>query len=679
MLILLTGQKDFPVIIFTPFHTLFTSYPSSRAPFLSTFAPAMISINNITVSFGGFTLYDGISFLINPRDRIGLAGKNGAGKSTLMKIITGDQRPTSGDIAIPNGCTIGYLKQDMATALGKTVFDETATAFAEIRQLETRIEWIGEQLTVRTDYESDEYMNLIQELNDANERLHVLDGGSIDAQIEQTLMGLGFERKDFTRLTDEFSGGWRTRIELAKILLQKPNVLLLDEPTNHLDIESIQWLEVFLKDYYGAVVIVSHDKAFLDNLTNRTIEISLGKAYDYKANYSRYLELRKERRETQLASAKNQQKFIDKTEQLIDKYRAKASKASFAQSLIKKLDKIEVIEVDDEDNQAIRFRFPPAPRSGKVVVEANNATKAYGEKTIFSNVDFQVEREDRIAFVGRNGEGKSTMVRMIMGEPATDGEVKTGFSVNVGYFAQDDADMLNPDKTVFETIDELAVGDVRKQVRGLLGSFLFSGDDVDKKVKVLSGGERTRLALCRLLLKPNNLLILDEPTNHLDMRSKDVLKQALLKYDGTLIVVSHDRDFLQGLTSKVFEFRHGNVKQHIGDVYEFLRTRQLDHLADLEQKSVFAKSAPVEKAEPAESDEHRQKQKVLNQLKNRISKVEEEIEKLEKEIKTIDEQLLDPAKYQELSADPAFFKNYEAKKTKLAGKMNEWEELNSQL
>ncbi|MGL4599890.1 MAG: ABC-F family ATP-binding cassette domain-containing protein, partial [Bacteroidia bacterium] len=438
----------------------------------------MISISNVTVSFGGFTLYDSISFLINPRDRIGLAGRNGAGKSTLMKIIAGHQRPTSGDIAKPNEFSIGYLQQDMATTLGKTVFEEASTAFHELRALEEKINWIGEQLTIRTDYESDDYMNLIQQLNDSNERLHVLDGGSVDAQIEQALMGLGFMRSDFDRLTDEFSGGWRMRIELAKILLQKPNLLLLDEPTNHLDIESIQWLEAYLKDYYGAVVLVSHDKAFLDNLTTRTIEISLGKTHDYKANYSRYLEMRKERRDTQISAAKNQQKFIDKTEQLIDKYRAKANKASFAQSLIKKLDKIEVIEVDDEDNNAIRFRFPPAPRSGTVVVEAAQAAKAYGEKTIFADVDFMIAREDRIALVGKNGEGKSTMIRLINGEPTTSGVVKLGFSVSVGYFAQDAADMLDPDKTVFDTIDELAVGDVRKQVRGLLGSFLFGGDDI---------------------------------------------------------------------------------------------------------------------------------------------------------------------------------------------------------
>jgi ATP-binding cassette, subfamily F, member 3 len=639
----------------------------------------MVSINNLAVSFGGFTLYDSVSFLINPRDRIGLAGKNGAGKSTLMKIIAGEQRPTSGEVAKPNGFTMGYLKQDMVATLGKTVFDETATAFAELRELETKIEWLGEQLTIRTDYESDEYMQLIQDLNDANERVQLLDGGSVDQQIELTLLGLGFERKDFGRLTDEFSGGWRMRIELAKILLQKPNLLLLDEPTNHLDIESIQWLEVFLVDYYGAVMIVSHDKAFLDNLTNRTIELSLGKANDYKANYSRYLQLRQERRDTQASAAKNQQKFIDKTEQLIDKYRAKANKASFAQSLIKKLDKIEVIEVDQEDSQSIRFRFPPAPRSGKVVVEAKELEKAYGDKVIFSDVDFMVEREDKIAFVGRNGEGKSTMIRLIMGEAATKGEIKPGFSVSIGYFAQDDADRLDPDKTVFEIIDEQAVGDVRKQVRGLLGSFLFRGDDIDKKVKVLSGGERTRLALCRLLLHPYNLLILDEPTNHLDMRSKDVLKQALLNFDGTMLVVSHDRDFLQGLTSKVFEFRGGRVKEHIGDVYEFIRNRKIESLSELEVKEAMKKASPVISELKTETEDHRQKQKEIGLIKNRILKAESDIQKLEAEIKKIDDQLLDPAQYDKVINDKSVFGRYEENKKKLEEKMVEWGKLNEEL
>jgi ATP-binding cassette subfamily F protein 3 len=664
------GRLAGPVFLHPP--------PQEKCKGMSTFAP-MISINSVTVTFGGEALYEDISFLINTRDRIGLAGKNGAGKSTMLKLIAGLQRPDGGEVARPNECTVGYLAQDLVATRGKTVFDETATAFAELRSLEKKIEHLGEQLTIRTDYESDDYMNLIQQLNDANDRLHVLDGGAVDQQIERTLMGLGFERKDFTRLTDEFSGGWRMRIELAKILLQKPNVLLLDEPTNHLDIESIQWLEAFLKDYYGAVVLVSHDKAFLDNITTRTLEISMGKIHDYKANYSRYLVLRKERREAQANAAKNQQKIIDKTEQLIDKYRAKANKASFAQSLIKKLDRMEIIEVDDEDNSSIRFRFPPAPRSGKVVVEAKELHKSYGDKVIFKDVDYHIEREDRVAFVGRNGEGKSTMIRLIMGEAATSGTVGIGHSVEVGYFAQDDADNMDPDRTVFQTIDDIAIGDVRKQVRSILGSFLFSGDSIDKKVKVLSGGERTRLALCKLLLQPRNLLILDEPTNHLDMRSKDVLKQALLNYDGTLIVVSHDRDFLQGLTSKVFEFRGGTVKQHLGDVYEFLRSRNIDNLADLElkdkQQAVFQAQKQQAKAEAAVNNAAPDDRKELRTLKSQLTKCEETIARLEAEIKAFDEALADPAKYQTIVSNQAEFSKYENKKKELEAQMQKWEEL----
>ncbi len=641
----------------------------------------MISVSNLTVAFGGFTLYDNISFMVGARDRIGLAGKNGAGKSTLLKIIAGNQRPDTGDISMPSGYTIGYLAQDMAHNLGKTVFDEASTAFQELKELERKIEYITEQLTVRTDYETDSYMDLINQLNDANERIVVLGGHAIEGEVEQVLRGLGFSHHDMHRLMDEFSGGWRMRVELAKILLRRPNALLLDEPTNHLDIESIQWLEEFLKTYEGAVILVSHDKAFLDNITTRTIEISLGKLHDYKANYSKYLVLRKERRETQLAAAKNQQREIEKTERLIDQFRAKSSKASFAQSLIKKLDRMEIIEIDDEDNSSIRFRFPPAPRSGKVVVEANQCVKYYDDKCILNKVDVMIEREDKVAFVGRNGEGKSTMIRMIMGEATTSGEVKQGFSVDAGYFAQDDADTMNPDKTVFETIDELALGDVRKQVRGILGSFLFSGDTVDKKVKVLSGGERTRLALCRLLLKPHNLLILDEPTNHLDLRSKEVLKQALMNFDGTLIVVSHDRDFLQGLTNKVFEFKGGQVKEHLGDVYEFIRSRKIDELSDLEKKtSPFTASKPEPKPAKNTIDEGaKEREKEVRQLKSRLVKKEEEIAQLEAFIKKFDEQLADPGKYQEIMNNKTAYAEYDQKRKLLEQCMEEWTALNEQI
>jgi ATP-binding cassette subfamily F protein 3 len=635
----------------------------------------MISVNQLSVEFGGTVLFDNVSFLVNAKDRIGLVGRNGAGKSTLLKILAGVKKLEAGAVSVQKNCTIGYLPQEMVHNSGKTVYDETETAFDEIKKLEQKIHDLSEQLNTRLDHDSTEYFDIIHQLHDANERFNLIGGYTRQADIEVVLFGLGFERKDFTRLTDEFSGGWRMRIELAKILLQKPDLLLLDEPTNHLDIESIQWLEEFLKTYYGALVMVSHDRAFLDSVTNRTIEISMGKIYDYKTNYSKYIQLRKERLEQQLAAQKNQEKYIEQTEVLINRFRAKASKASFAQSLIKKLDKLEMVEVDEEDSKTLHFRFPPAPASGKVVIEASNIKKQYDGKVVFSNVDFIVERKERIAFVGKNGEGKSTLSKIIVGEESHEGTLKLGHNVSIGYFAQNEAERLDQEKTVFQTIDDIATGEVRKNVRNLLGSFLFGGDTVDKKVKVLSGGEKSRLAMCRLLLQPYNLLVLDEPTNHLDMRSKDVLKNSLLKYDGTLIIVSHDRDFLQGLSNKVYEFRNGSVKQHIGDVYDFLNARKIASLAELEVK---VKKPVVEEIKINNKEvykEKKQEDKELRTIKNQITKSEREIERLEKEIKEIDDKLMHPEEYQAILNDKSVFAKYEELKKQLAKELENWEKL----
>lgn len=640
----------------------------------------MVSINEITVNFGGRTLFEEISFLINKQDRIGLAGRNGAGKSTMLKIIAGEQGCDSGEVTKPNSCTIGYLPQDMTHQPGKTIFDETASAFTEVQMLEKKIAHVNEQIATRTDYESEEYMQLIHDLHDYSERMNHLGGYSLHADIESTLLGLGFERTDFNRMTEEFSGGWRMRVELAKLLLRKPDLLLLDEPTNHLDIESIQWLEDFLKNYFGAVLMVSHDKAFLDNITTRTIEITMGRIYDYKANYSKYLLLRKERKESQIAAAKNQQKYIDKTKVLINKFRAKKDKAAFAQSLIKKLDKLEVVEVDEEDTTNMKFKFPPAPRSSRMVVTAEDTKKQYGDKVIFSHVNFRIDRGDRVAFVGRNGEGKSTMSKIIVGEEKCDGSLKVGESVDIGYYAQNQAEILNGEKTVLETIDESATGESRKNVRAILGSFLFSGDDVQKKVKVLSGGEKGRLAMCKLLLQPHSLLVLDEPTNHLDMRSKDVLKTALQQYDGTLILVSHDRDFLQGLTNRVFEFRSGNVKQHTGDINEYLRDRKVGSFRQIEEE-VKSEKLTVNSQQPEveTKEENKQKSKELQQLQHQVSKAEKQIEKLESEIKAIDAKLADPDQYQQTVSEKDFFSKYEKLKKQLEEEMKKWEELQQKI
>ena len=649
----------------------------------------MISVNGVTVSFGGFNLFDNISFLINPKDRIGLAGKNGAGKSTLLKILSGNQNPTKGEISMPKSCKIGYLPQDMIHQHGRSVFEETETAYEEIQKLETRIDEINHLLETRTDYESDSYAKLIEEQTDVYTRLDMLGAGNRQEEIEKILKGLGFDRKDFNRQTAEFSGGWRMRIELAKLLLQRPDILLLDEPTNHLDIEAIMWLEEFMETFAGAVMLISHDKTFLDSVTNRTIEISNQKIYDYKTNYSRYLILRAERKEQQENAAKNQQKIINQTEVLIDKYRAKASKAAFAQSLIKKLDRMEIVEVDDADNMSMNFRFPAPAHSGKIVLTVEGAGKHYGPKHIFSGAEFIVTKGEKIGLVGRNGEGKSTMMKMIAKKVDYDGTVQLGHSVMMGYFEQDQEEKLDPKKTVFETIDEAAVGEVRKQVRGLLGSFLFRGEDIDKKVQVLSGGERGRLALCKLLLEPYNLLLMDEPTNHLDIRSKDILKRALIDYEGTVIMVSHDRDFMKGICDRLFEFRDGKVKEYLCDIEEFMQIRKVERLNELDlDKTGRVQEIKEEKKTPVASSTStplstssvdKVKEAEQKQIRSQVKKAEENISNLEVKIKECDDKLSDASQYDKLVNDKTFFDNYTKLKSDLEKEMEKWEQLSEKL
>ena len=543
----------------------------------------MISIDGLTVEFGGTTLFSNISFVINEKERIALMGKNGAGKSTLLKILAGVKEPTGGKVSAPKGTVIAYLPQHLMTEDGRTVFDETAQAFAHLHEMEAEIERLNHELEVRTDYDSEEYMQLIEQVSTLSEKFYSIEEINYDADIEKTLLGLGFKREDFNRQTLEFSGGWRMRIELAKLLLQKPDVLLLDEPTNHLDIESIQWLEDFLIESGQAVVVISHDRAFVDHITTRTIEVTMGRIYDYKVNYSQYLQLRKERREQQQKAYDEQQKFIAETKAFIERFKGTYSKTLQVQSRVKMLEKLELVEVDEEDTSALRLKFPPAPRSGSYPVILEQVSKSYGEKTIFRNVNLTIERGDKIAFVGRNGEGKSTLVKCIMGEIPHEGKLTLGHNVQIGYFAQNQASLLDGELTVFQTIDDTAKGDIRTKIKDLLGAFMFGGENSTKKVKVLSGGERTRLAMLRLLLEPVNLLILDEPTNHLDLKTKDILKQALLDFDGTLIVVSHDRDFLDGLVSKVYEFGNQRVTEHLEGIYEFMQRKKMENLRELER------------------------------------------------------------------------------------------------
>ncbi len=645
----------------------------------------MISINNVNVSFGGFTLLNDINFHITDNDRIGLVGKNGAGKSTLLKLILGLNSPTAGKIMVPPGLNIGYLPQQMEHAKDKSVIDEALTAFNELFELHSRIEEVNGELAVRTDYDSPQYNSLIVKLNEYNDRVAILESEPVRSQAEKVLVGLGFKREDLERSTATFSQGWNMRIELAKVLLRKPDVLLLDEPTNHLDIESIEWFEDYLKSFPGAIVLISHDRKFLDNITKRTVEIMLGKVYDYKVPYSKYKELRAERMQQQLAAYENQQKMIEKTEEFIERFRYKATKSNQVQSRIKQLDKLERIEVDIEDKSALSVKFPPAPRSGQVVFSTKNATIGYGSKVIIDGVNVTIERGEKIAFVGRNGEGKTTLMRIITKELfPIDGQAGLGYNVDMGYFAQNQEDVLDKNDTVFDTLDKIAVGDIRTKLRDILGAFLFRGEDIDKKVAVLSGGERARLAMAKLMLKPHNLLALDEPTNHMDLISKDILKQALQAYDGTLVIVSHDRDFLDGLVDKIYEFKDGKVKEHLGGVQDFLARKRMENLSELERKVPVAASdaaaASAKKVEEAVGKQEKQLsyqqmkeiEREKSRLKKKIQQCEARIEELEGVIAQLEEELgnvTDPGKIMELTA------KYETAKIELDQKMEEWAEL----
>ncbi|NER18773.1 ABC-F family ATP-binding cassette domain-containing protein [Spongiivirga citrea] len=633
----------------------------------------MLNIHNLSVSFGGEYLFEEITFRLGAGDRVGLVGKNGAGKSTLLRIISREQEYDTGQIATDKEITIGFLKQDLDFIQGRTVLEESYEAFDEIRKLEQQLEKINTQLAERTDYESDSYAQLMVDLNDVQHQYEIHGGYEYQGKTERILQGLGFKRSDFEMLTDTFSGGWRMRIELAKLLLQDNDILLLDEPTNHLDIESIIWLEEFLKSYAGAVVIVSHDRMFLDNVTNRTIEISLGRIYDYPKPYSKFLILRKELREQQLATQKNQQKQIEQTEKLIEKFRAKASKASMAQSLIKKLDRIDRVEVDEEDNSVMTLQFPVSVNPGKVVVEASNIQKHYDDNHVLSNVNLMVERGTKTAFVGQNGQGKSTLAKIIVQEIDHDGELDLGHNVEIGYFAQNQADYLDGSLTVEETMINAANEKNRSKVRDILGSFLFRGEEVDKYVRVLSGGERNRLALAKLLLQPFNVLVMDEPTNHLDIKSKNVLKEALLKFEGTLILVSHDRDFLQGLTNRVYEFKDKKIKEYLGDIDFYLEQRNLLNLREAEKRTVVQE----EVNKPKEGKRSYEDQKKLKSLNNRLSKVESQINQLEREIKEIDIEL--QVNYDATVANPDFFDFYQKKKDTLEKLMEDWETITEEL
>ena len=633
-----------------------------------TFITIMLNIHNLSVSFGGTYLFEEVTFRMGAGDRVGLVGKNGAGKSTMLKILARDMQPDSGSIATEKEVRIGFLRQDIDFEQGRTVLEEAYQAFTDIKEVERKLEEINHLLVTRTDYESEAYSQIIEDLSDYTHRFELLGGYNYVGDTEKILLGLGFKREVFNNLTETFSGGWRMRIELAKLLLQANDILLLDEPTNHLDIESIIWLENFLRNYPGVVVIVSHDKMFLDNVTNRTIEISLGKAYDFNKPYSQYLELRHEIREKQLATQKNQQKKIEETEKLIEKFRAKASKASMAQSLIKKLDKVERIEVDEDDNSVMNISFPVSKVPGKVVIEAESVTKAYGDKVILKDINLLVERGSKIAFVGQNGQGKSTFIKAIVQEFEYQGHIKLGHNVQLGYFAQNQAEYLDGEITLLQTMEDAANDTNRSKVRDMLGSFLFRGDDVEKKVKVLSGGERNRLALCKLLLQPINVLLMDEPTNHLDIKSKNVLKAALQKFEGTLLLVSHDRDFLQGMSTMVYEFKDQKIKEYLGDINFFLEQRNLENMREVEKKEVVQKAQA--QSVPKVSYEDQKKGKALQ---NRLSKIESQIKQLEIDIQQDDKALA--SNYDKHLEDAAFFMAYNKKKKELEQLLDDWEQV----
>ena len=636
----------------------------------------MISANNISVYFGGQELFDKVSFMVNKGDRIGLVGKNGAGKSTLLRILSGEQSPNEGSISTPNDSTLGYLRQDLDFEEGRTVQQEAELAFKEIKELEEKINAINLEMSERTDYETEGYMQLITDVNELNERYVLLGGYTIQSEMSQVLLGLGFQLDDFSRQTNEFSGGWRMRLELAKILLSKPDVLLLDEPTNHLDIESIVWLESWLKNYSGAVVLVSHDRAFLDAVTNRTIDLILGKANDYKASYSKYVELRKDRQEKQIQSKKNQDKEVKQTKMLIDKFRYKKSKAAFAQSLIKKLDKMEMVKVEQDETANMHFKFPPAPHSGKVTLKVNEVSKSYDELEVLKGIDLLLERGEKIAFVGKNGEGKTTLAKIIVGSIPFEGQVEYGHQVKVGYYAQNQSELLDENKTILQVVEDAADEHSRPRVRDMLGSFLFSGDAAQKKIKVLSGGERARVALCKLLLEPVNLLIMDEPTNHLDMVSKDILKNALNNYDGTLIIVSHDRDFLQGLSEKVYEFKDQGIKEYLGDINEFLNAKKVMDFKQFELENKQKSSSPKSKDSDNKISyqERKQLDKDIKKTSNKVGNLERSVEALEKELKALDAELSQPDRYKELSSQSGFFESYQEKQQQLAQYMSDWEQ-----